>query len=63
MKRLTSWIHKLRRDTRGSVFVEYILLLTIVGIGVIVGIAVLRDALIDELKDLAAAIKAIIPSP
>lgn len=55
-------LHGLRKfwgDRRGGVFVEYILLLTIVGIGVIVGLATLKDALISELNDLAAAITAI----
>jgi pilus assembly protein Flp/PilA len=47
-----------RRRT-GSVFVEYILLVTIVGIGIIVGLACLREALVNELLDLAAAINAI----
>jgi Flp pilus assembly pilin Flp len=47
------------RDRRGGVFVEYILLLTIVGIGVIVGLATLKDALIVELNELAEAIRAI----
>lgn len=45
---------------RGSVFVEYILLVTIVGIGVIVGLATVRDALVNELNDLADAILMII---
>ncbi len=45
-----------RRSARGAVFVEYLLLMTIVGIGVIVGLAVLKDALIHELTDLATAI-------
>jgi hypothetical protein len=49
------------RRRRGSVFVEYLLLLTIVGIGVIVGLAELREALVNELIDLAAAINAINP--
>ena len=44
---------------RGTIFVEYILLLTIVGIGVLVGLACVRTALVDELIDLAAAIDAI----
>ena len=47
---------------RGSIFVEYILLVTIVGIGVIVGLAVVRVALVNELQDLANAINAIICS-
>jgi pilus assembly protein Flp/PilA len=46
---------------RGSVFVEYLLLVTIVGIGVIVGITEVRDALVNELLELAAAINAITP--
>ena len=45
---------------RGSVFVEYILLVTIVGIGVIVGLALVRVALVNELQDLANAINAIV---
>ncbi len=44
---------------RGSVFVEYLLLLTIVGIGVIVGLVSVRGALVNELMDLANAINAI----
>ncbi len=45
-----------KRSSRGAVFVEYLLLMTIVGIGVICGLAVLKDALIHELTDLATAI-------
>ncbi len=64
MNRKALWLtHRLRKlwtGVRGGVFVEYILLLTIVGIGAIVGLAVLRDALIDELDQLAAAIQAIV---
>jgi hypothetical protein len=41
------------------VFVEYILLVTLVGIGVLVGLATLRTALVNELIDLANAINAI----
>ena len=59
MKRIFGYLRRFWRDRRGGVFVEYILLLTIVGIGVIVGLATLKDALISELNDLAAAIKAI----
>ncbi len=56
MKRLKSWLIQLRDDTRGEVFVEYILLLTIVGLGAITGMAVLRASLINELSELASAI-------
>lgn len=44
---------------RGGVFVEYILLVTLVGLGLIVGLTTLRSALINELSDLANAINAI----
>ena len=50
---------RLRRDEDGTVFVEYLLLLTIVGIGVIAGLAALRGALTSELLDLANAIASI----
>ncbi len=60
MNYVMSWLRKFWDDERGGVFVEYILLLTIVGIGAIVGLAVLRDALITELQQLAQAISQII---
>jgi len=50
---------RLGRKRNGSVFVEYLLLLTLVGIGVIAGLAAVRGALISELFDLADAIKGI----
>ncbi len=53
-------LRRLRRDERGGVFVEYILLVTIVGLGTIVGLALLRTALIDELNQLGQAISQII---
>ena len=59
MRHLLYWMNRLRKDTRGEVFVEYILLLTIVGIGVIVGLGVLRSALVEELVELATAILSI----
>ncbi len=53
-------LRKTRPEKRkGSVFVEYILLLTIIGIGVIVGLVTVRTALVNELIDLADAINAI----
>jgi len=58
---LFNGVNKFRTDQRGGVFVEYLLLLTIVGIGAIAGLAVVRGALIAELFDLAAAIDAISP--
>jgi Flp pilus assembly pilin Flp len=60
MKRLRNRLARLWNDRRGGVFVEYILVLTIVGLGAIVGLAVLRNALVDELLQLAAAVQAII---
>ncbi len=58
MKRLT---RRLFRDSSGGVFVEYLLLMTIVGIGVIAGLATVRGALLNELLELANAIAAITP--
>ena len=55
------YIQQLRQDTRGGVFVEYLLLLTVVGIGVIAGLATIRGALLNELLELADAINAIKP--
>lgn len=59
MKRLFLMLSRLRSEERGAVFVEYLLLLTIVGIGVIVGLSSVRLALIVELQELASAIDAI----
>ena len=62
--RIQSWLNpmaRLLRDTRGGIFVEYLLLLTIVGIGVIAGLATIRGALLNELLELADAINAIAP--
>jgi len=47
------------RKRSGSVFVEYLLLVTLVGIGVLAGLASVRTALVNELLDLAHAIHAI----
>ncbi|TWT51582.1 hypothetical protein KOR42_34700 [Thalassoglobus neptunius] len=64
MKQLTSLRNvvakkKSKKSLRGTIFVEYVLLLTIVGIGVLVGLACIRTALVNELIDLANAIEAI----
>ncbi len=59
MRQVIGLFRKLRSCTEGSIFVEYLLLLTLVGIGVICGIAAVRVALVNELQDLAAAISAI----
>jgi Flp pilus assembly pilin Flp len=47
---------RLRDDVDGAVFVEYVLLVTLVGLGAIAGLSTVRDALINELTDLANAI-------
>ncbi|MBA2117893.1 hypothetical protein [Bremerella alba] len=54
-------IRQLAGDCRGSVFVEYLLLLTIVGIGVIAGLATVRGSLLNELLELAEAIASLTP--
>ncbi len=59
LKKLKATSQRLRIRIRGAVFVEYLLLVTLVGIGVIVGLATLRGALINELNDLANAINAL----
>lgn len=61
MKRLSKLFTRLRTACEGGVFVEYLLLITIVGIGVIAGLATVRGALLNELLDLAEAIGAITP--
>ena len=62
--RIQRWFNLMSRmlqDTRGGIFVEYLLLLTIVGIGVIAGLAPIRGALLNELLELADANNAIAP--
>lgn len=54
-------VKKSNQNRTGAVTVEYILLITIVGLGALVGLASVRNSLIDELTDLAAAIMAITP--
>ncbi len=59
---MTKWKRlagRLWHDQGGAVFVEYLLLVTVVGIGLIAGLCVLREALFNELQDLADAISAI----
>jgi Flp pilus assembly pilin Flp len=43
----------------GSVTVEYILVATLLGIGLVVGAAALKDAIAAELNDIATTISAI----
>lgn len=49
----------LKHRLHGSVFIEYILLVTLVGLGALVGLACVRIALVNELMDLSNAINAI----
>lgn len=60
MRRVSHRRWSLTTVRRGSIAVEYLLLSTIVGIGLIVGLACVRDALVQELKDLAVAIRLLI---
>lgn len=59
IKRWKSRSSRLLRRARGAVFVEYLLLVTLIGLGVIVGLATVRQALHNELLDLANAINAL----
>ncbi len=61
LKHIFDLVCRLSRQTSGAVFVEYLLLLTIVGIGSIAGLAAVRGALINELLELAQAIVNLVP--
>jgi Flp pilus assembly pilin Flp len=61
MGKLRQLARQLWRHTTGGIFVEYLLLMSIVGIGGIAGLAVVRGALLNELLELAEAISAIAP--
>lgn len=60
MKGLLRGFGRLAADCRAAVFVEYLLLLSIVGIGAIAGLAAVRGALINELLELADAIAGLV---
>ena len=47
MRKLSKILNRFWRSIEGGVFVEYLLLLTIVGIGAIAGLATVRAALIN----------------
>lgn len=63
MKWLMKNVRNLHRNCDGSIFVEYLLLLTIVGIGVIAGLATIRGSLLNELLELAQAISNLVTLP
>ena len=52
-------ILRLRHNRRGVLTLEWILLITVVVIGIIAGLGAVRDAILEELKDLADAIAAL----
>jgi Flp pilus assembly pilin Flp len=47
---------KLWNDDRGNVAFEYLALVTIVGLGLIVGFSNIRNALVEEYTELASAV-------
>jgi Flp pilus assembly pilin Flp len=54
---------KLWRDEVGAIIAaEYVIMATLLGIGIIVGVKCLRDAIITELADTAAAVSHLVPS-
>jgi len=63
---MMSWFKKSRvpsRRRRGVLTLEWILLVTVIVIGVIGGLGVVRSATLGELKDLAEAITALNVTP
>lgn len=59
---LMAWIRKLPRSARlrrGVLTLEWILLVTVIVIGIIGGLGVVRNATVGELRDLADAITAL----
>ena len=55
---MPSYISKLHQDEDGTIdIVGYILLVTILGIGLIAGLATLRDGIIQEYGDLSVALE------
>jgi hypothetical protein len=51
------------RHRRGFLTFEWILLVTLLVIGVIAGVAAVRDAVLGEMSDMAQAIQALFASP
>jgi hypothetical protein len=52
-------LHKLWRQDAGVLTFEWVLLLTVLVIGIVAGLAGTRDAIIDELGDVAEAVVSI----
>lgn len=58
-KALRRWGQRIYADQRGVLSFEWILLITLVVIGIVGGLSAVRDAIIDELGDMAGAAVAI----
>jgi len=62
MKRIWNWIarqpERLTRETDALLSFEWVLLLTLLTIGIVSGITAARDAIIDEMGDVAEAAQA-----
>ena len=54
---------RFRRRRRGVLTFEWLLLITVVVIGIVGGLSTVRDALINELDELAAAVDALYVDP
>ena len=50
------WIKRKRQSRRGVLSLEWILLITVLVVGIIGGLGAVRNAMISELQDLAEAI-------
>jgi pilus assembly protein Flp/PilA len=59
LRAVATKLKNLWQNIDGTQTLEYILLTSLIGIGTIAAMATVRDALINELGDLAAAINAI----
>src|SRR6185295_9239354 len=53
------WLHQVWREEDGVLTFEWILLVTLLTIGIVGGLAAARDAIIDELSDVAEAMLAL----
>ncbi len=60
MRRRWKPLKRVSQRLRGTIVVEYLILITIVGIGICVGLALVQGALLHALRGLAHAIKAIV---
>ncbi len=63
MNWLTKKLSRTRKSRRGVLTLEWILLITVLVIGIIGGLGAVRDATVSELVDLAEAIEALNVNP